>query len=180
MSPELQAWLSEPPPVDVGRALERLCRADDVVHVAVMPDVHLAEEVCVGVVVATTRLLGCAAALCSSSHGAGRAMSRQEARRRVRIADLDAQVAGVWYDHRKARKARRGGTRRLQGHHEGDARPGRARAHRAPAPAAAQLQGCVIVSWQRIMGRVSWRRRFGPPDTFPSQRRQALLKMWLN
>lgn len=102
MSPELQAWLSEPPPVDVGRALERLCRADDVVHVAVMPDVHLAEEVCVGVVVTTTRLLGCAAALCTSSHGAGRAMSRQEARRRVRIADLNAQVAGVWYDHRKA------------------------------------------------------------------------------
>lgn len=51
---ERYEWLAEPLPSDVARALERLERAPDVVHVAVMPDVHLAKEVCIGTVVATT------------------------------------------------------------------------------------------------------------------------------
>jgi tRNA-splicing ligase RtcB len=34
-------------------ALERLRRAEDVARVAVMPDVHLAEDVCIGTVLAT-------------------------------------------------------------------------------------------------------------------------------
>src|SRR6185312_10454530 len=38
-------------------AIERIARAPDVKHVAVMPDVHLAREVCVGLVVATKRLI---------------------------------------------------------------------------------------------------------------------------
>ena len=38
---------------DVEAAIERLARSDDVRHVAVMPDVHLAADVCVGMVVAT-------------------------------------------------------------------------------------------------------------------------------
>jgi tRNA-splicing ligase RtcB len=42
---------------DVALSIERLSRADDVSHVAVMPDVHLANEVCVGVAVATKRLI---------------------------------------------------------------------------------------------------------------------------
>ncbi len=42
---------------DVARALDRLAATDDVVHVAVMPDVHLAEDVCVGCVAATTQTL---------------------------------------------------------------------------------------------------------------------------
>ncbi|MCB9751121.1 MAG: RtcB family protein [Myxococcales bacterium] len=50
-------WWSEPPPEDVQRALERLRRAPDVARVAVMPDVHLAREVCVGTVLATRRVL---------------------------------------------------------------------------------------------------------------------------
>jgi tRNA-splicing ligase RtcB len=50
-------WLAEPLPPDVRGALERLRRTDDVCHVAVMPDVHLARDVCVGTVVATRRLL---------------------------------------------------------------------------------------------------------------------------
>jgi tRNA-splicing ligase RtcB len=50
-------WLSEPLPADVRRALERLAEADDVERIAVMPDVHLAEGVCIGTVVATRRLL---------------------------------------------------------------------------------------------------------------------------
>jgi tRNA-splicing ligase RtcB len=46
-------WVADPVPKEVRRAIERLAAAGDVVRVAVMPDVHLAEEVCVGVAVAT-------------------------------------------------------------------------------------------------------------------------------
>lgn len=38
-------WLCEPLPDDVARSLDRLCRAEDVQRVAVMPDVHLSGEV---------------------------------------------------------------------------------------------------------------------------------------
>lgn len=42
------------------------------------------------------------ASLCSSSHGAGRRMSRQQARRLVRPRELERQLQSVWFDHRKA------------------------------------------------------------------------------
>lgn len=54
---EIQTWLAEPMQTDVRQAIQRLAACDDVCHIAVMPDVHLAEQVCVGVVVATERLL---------------------------------------------------------------------------------------------------------------------------
>lgn len=38
--------------------------------------------------------------LCSSSHGAGRALSRTEARRTIRLADLQRQLGGVRHDPR--------------------------------------------------------------------------------
>ena len=41
---------------------------------------------------------GCADALLSSSHGAGRRMSRTEARQRIREKDFRRQMSGVWYD----------------------------------------------------------------------------------
>jgi tRNA-splicing ligase RtcB (3'-phosphate/5'-hydroxy nucleic acid ligase) len=50
-------WLAEPLPSDVSKSLDRLAGADDVQHVAVMPDVHLAHDVCIGTVVATSRLI---------------------------------------------------------------------------------------------------------------------------
>ncbi|HEX3355330.1 MAG TPA: RtcB family protein [Tepidisphaeraceae bacterium] len=50
-------WLGEPLETPVARALERIRRFEDVAHVAVMPDVHLAKDVCVGTVIATNRLL---------------------------------------------------------------------------------------------------------------------------
>ena len=50
-------WLAGPLPKDVVAALDRLARADDVQYVAVMPDVHLAADVCVGMVLATARLV---------------------------------------------------------------------------------------------------------------------------
>ena len=57
IAPNLRAWLAEPMPPDVRRTVERMSRATDVQHVAIMPDVHLAKDVCVGTVVATTRLI---------------------------------------------------------------------------------------------------------------------------
>ena len=56
-SPVVRRWLAGPLPRDVSLALDRLARSDDVCHVAVMPDVHLSEEICTGTVVATRRLL---------------------------------------------------------------------------------------------------------------------------
>jgi tRNA-splicing ligase RtcB len=45
---------------------------------------------------------GNADALCSSSHGAGRAMSRTEARQRVSAAELRRQLGGVWFNSQAA------------------------------------------------------------------------------
>ena len=53
----LRSWLAAPLDRDVSEALERLRRAPDVQQVAVMPDVHLAAEVCIGVIVATSHLI---------------------------------------------------------------------------------------------------------------------------
>src|SRR5205814_572594 len=50
-------WSADPLSKDVRRSLERLAASDDVVRVAAMPDVHLAEDVCIGAVVATTHTL---------------------------------------------------------------------------------------------------------------------------
>jgi tRNA-splicing ligase RtcB len=43
---------------------------------------------------------GCEQSLCSSSHGAGRAMSRDRARRSVSSLYLIEQMQGVWFDQR--------------------------------------------------------------------------------
>jgi tRNA-splicing ligase RtcB (3'-phosphate/5'-hydroxy nucleic acid ligase) len=53
----IQTWLAEPMNHDVSEAIRRLQRAPDVQQIAVMPDVHLAADVCIGVVVATTHLI---------------------------------------------------------------------------------------------------------------------------
>ncbi|MGE3180008.1 MAG: RtcB family protein [Phycisphaerae bacterium] len=52
-SARLECWLSEPLAAEVGRAIDRLRRFSGVSHVAVMPDVHLAQDICIGTVVAT-------------------------------------------------------------------------------------------------------------------------------
>lgn len=46
-------WLAEPLPKDVAHALERLAAAPGVARIAVMPDVHLSEHVCIGTVLGT-------------------------------------------------------------------------------------------------------------------------------
>jgi tRNA-splicing ligase RtcB (3'-phosphate/5'-hydroxy nucleic acid ligase) len=53
----IRSWLAAPMGRDVAEALDRLRRAPDVQQIAVMPDVHLSEDVCIGVVVATSHLL---------------------------------------------------------------------------------------------------------------------------
>jgi tRNA-splicing ligase RtcB len=53
----MQSWLVAPMDDEVSQGIRRLRWAPDVQRVAVMPDVHLAEDVCVGVAVATTELL---------------------------------------------------------------------------------------------------------------------------
>ena len=45
---------------------------------------------------------GCASALCSSSHGAGRVVSRGAARARITRARFEATMDGIWYDHRRS------------------------------------------------------------------------------
>ena len=53
----VKTWLAMPMDASVKHVVERVRRADDVVHVAVMPDVHLAGDVCVGTAMATRRLI---------------------------------------------------------------------------------------------------------------------------
>jgi tRNA-splicing ligase RtcB (3'-phosphate/5'-hydroxy nucleic acid ligase) len=55
--PPIRTWLAAPMDHNVSEAIERLRRAPDVQQIAVMPDVHLAADVCIGVVVATSRLI---------------------------------------------------------------------------------------------------------------------------
>jgi tRNA-splicing ligase RtcB len=49
---------------------------------------------------------GNGASLCSSSHGAGRRLSRTEARQTIRTIDFERQLKGVWFDHRLAHALR--------------------------------------------------------------------------
>jgi tRNA-splicing ligase RtcB len=53
----VESWLTEPLSDEVAQSVERMRRAEDVCRVALMPDVHLAKDVCVGAVVATKQLI---------------------------------------------------------------------------------------------------------------------------
>jgi tRNA-splicing ligase RtcB len=53
----VKTWLASPMETSAAKAIERVRRADDVVYVAVLPDVHLAVDVCVGTATATRRLV---------------------------------------------------------------------------------------------------------------------------
>ena len=79
-TPRIEKWLCEPLPKDVAQSIARLAAAKDVQHIAVMPDVHLSGDVCVGLAVATSRLIypaavggdigcGMAAVACNESAG---------------------------------------------------------------------------------------------------------------
>jgi RNA-splicing ligase RtcB len=68
-------------------------------HVAAMPDVHHGIGATVGSVIGTKSYIvrgkGNAQSFCSCSHGAGRRMSRTEAKRRFNRFDLAQQTQGV-------------------------------------------------------------------------------------
>src|SRR5690606_35645679 len=49
----VRSWLAEPLPRAVAQAIDRVAAAPGVRRLAVMPDVHLAEDVCVGLVAGT-------------------------------------------------------------------------------------------------------------------------------
>jgi hypothetical protein len=53
----IRTWLAAPMGHELSEALERLRRVPDVQQIAVMPDVHLSADVCIGVVVATSHLI---------------------------------------------------------------------------------------------------------------------------
>src|SRR4051812_16095709 len=53
----IRTWLATPMGHEVSEAIERLRRAPDVQQIAVMPDVHLSADVCIGVVLATSQLI---------------------------------------------------------------------------------------------------------------------------
>ena len=50
-------WLCEPLPKDVALSIDRLASCPDMRRVAVMPDVHLSGDVCIGLAAATERLI---------------------------------------------------------------------------------------------------------------------------
>jgi tRNA-splicing ligase RtcB len=80
----LHQWIAERPHAEVEQALARLRHAPDVVAIAVMPDVHLASEVCVGVALATTCTLYPAAV--GSDIGCGMAALGFDARAELAVA----------------------------------------------------------------------------------------------
>lgn len=49
----IRCWLAEPLSPSVAQSINRLTQLEDMVALAIMPDVHLANDVCVGVVLAT-------------------------------------------------------------------------------------------------------------------------------
>ena len=80
-------------------------------------------------------------ALCSSAHGAGRALSRTAARAKVTERELRRQMEGVWYDYRLVGEASRRSSRRLQGHQGRASRAGGSGEGDAGAASGAELQG---------------------------------------
>ncbi len=128
MSATQARFVAHPLPGDVDRALDRLAHAPDVVHVAVMPDVHLAEEVCVGVAVATRRLVYPAAV--GGDIGCGMAALRFDAPAGALTMSAAARVLQALYE-----SVPRGRHRR----HAWRPWPDELRAHRLSAPGLAAL-----------------------------------------
>ena len=104
-------WVERPLSHDVEAAIRRLAHSDDVRHVAVMPDVHLAADVCVGMVVATANALypnavggdiGCGVAAIGFDGEAGLLNNER---------DAAAILAGLYRQIPLIRHSRKGGPR---------------------------------------------------------------------
>ncbi len=57
LATHVHAWTPDPLSAEVKLSLQKLAGEDDVRHLAIMPDVHLAHEVCVGTVLATSQMI---------------------------------------------------------------------------------------------------------------------------
>ena len=88
----LSSWLTAPLDGPVRAVVERLRHAPDVQRVALMPDVHLASDVCVGAVVGTRRFIypqavggdiGCGMTTVAFSSGAGLFESAENAAKTI-------------------------------------------------------------------------------------------------
>jgi len=55
--PPIKKWVSHRLDPEVSRSIDRASAAPDVQHLAVMPDVHLATDVCIGMVIATQSIV---------------------------------------------------------------------------------------------------------------------------
>ena len=102
-------FVAHPLSPEVELALARLADAPDVEHVAVMPDVHLAAEVCVGVAVATRRLVYPAAV--GGDIGCGMAALRFDAAADILDRTAAARVLAGLYERVPRGRHRRAGFR---------------------------------------------------------------------
>ncbi len=84
----IQKWLCEPMSPEVEKSVMRLAAAEDVQHIAIMPDVHLANDVCIGTAVATSELIYPAAV--GGDIGCGMAAVRFEANASLLETEVNA------------------------------------------------------------------------------------------
>ena len=82
----IRKWLCEPMSPEVEKSVMRLASADDVQHIAIMPDVHLANDVCIGTAAATSELIYPAAV--GGDIGCGMAAVRRVGAKRTSAARL--------------------------------------------------------------------------------------------
>jgi tRNA-splicing ligase RtcB (3'-phosphate/5'-hydroxy nucleic acid ligase) len=105
--PPLHTWLAGPLPEGVERVLARLAATADITHIAVMPDVHLAGDFCVGTVVATTARLFPTAV--GGDIGCGMlALQFDVSAERLADPDRAAQLLGALCELAPARRHHRG------------------------------------------------------------------------
>lgn len=86
---KVRAWIATRLSQEVARSIERMVTLDDIHAIALMPDVHLAEDVCIGAVVVTKEHIypdavgsdiGCGMA-CARLRGGPERLGEQQARR---------------------------------------------------------------------------------------------------
>jgi RNA-splicing ligase RtcB len=80
---KVRSWAAGRLSPEVARSVDRLASLDTVHAIALMPDVHLAEDVCIGAVVATQTHI------CPDAVGSDIGLS-------VRV--LDREMGSVWFD----------------------------------------------------------------------------------
>jgi len=107
----IRYWVEELLPHDVEAAIRRLAHSEDVRHVAVMPDVHLAADVCVGMVVATANVLYPNAVGGDIGCGVAAIAFDGEAALLDNERDAAAILAGLYREVPLIRHSRKGGPR---------------------------------------------------------------------